>query len=114
MKTIKLIAAIAVAVMLAGCSNYSDKKVTQDEFGEKWAFTVEEATLGCYKDGDTKAPVVVIDGKSYGLTGYADAKYGQNNLNALDKFWKKDTRAGREGMKIDLSAVTREANKLCE
>ncbi|MCK9332757.1 MAG: YebY family protein [Candidatus Cloacimonetes bacterium] len=114
MKKCTLFAAIAAIFLLSGCQNYAEKKITEQEYGEKWAFTSAEASLRCYKDGDIKAPVVVLDGKSYGLTGFADAKYGQNDVNALNPYWKKDTRAGKEGLRVDLGTITNDANKLCE
>lgn len=110
----KMFAAFAVVLALSGCNDYAQKKITAQEYGGKWAFTSNEATIKCYKDGDIKAPVVVINGVSYGLTGYADAKYGQNDVKALNEHWKKDTRVGREGLMIDLGAITNDANKLCE
>ncbi len=105
---------VATILLLVGCSSNNEKTITAKEYGDKWSFTADTAVIKCYKDGDIKAPVVIINGKPYGLTGYADAKYGQNDVSALNEYLLKDNRPGREGMMIDIGTITSDANNLCE
>jgi RNA polymerase subunit RPABC4/transcription elongation factor Spt4 len=89
----------------------NDKHIYKKDYGDKWAFTVDEATLVCYKDNDIKSPVIVLDGKAFGLTGFADNIHGQKNLNAINQYWLKDEKLG---INKDLGIFTKEALKLCE
>lgn len=92
----------------------NERKITKAEYGDKWAFTHDEAVLKCYKDGDIKSPVIEINSIPYGLTGFAEHKYGQSDINALNKYLLKDTRPYMEGLHIDIGIFTDDALKLCK
>ena len=81
-------------------SEVNSKKITKTEYGNKWAFKQDEAILKCYTDGDIKSPVVELDGIPYGLTGFADNKYGQSDINAMNKHWLDNP--VYKGMKVDI------------
>jgi hypothetical protein len=99
-------------IISAFLSSDNTKTIYKKDYGDKWAFTTDSVILKCFKDGDIESPVVNIDGNNYGLTGYADMHYGQDNLHAIDKFWLKSKKY--EGLQVDLSTFTKEALKLCD
>jgi|GEM_PF-2082265 len=93
-------------------TNKSNKKViTPQSLTKEWPFTVNEAVLKCYIDNGIKSPVVEINGTPYGLTGFADNLHGQSNINALNKFIRRNPNI--KGTRIDIGEVTKEALKLC-
>lgn len=106
---IAVISAIFIYAIMPDSPN--SKEIKKSEYGNKWAFTTDTAKLICYKDGDTNSPVVVVDGKPYGLTGFADGEHGQSDINAINAVWLKDRTTG---LNVDLSPFTKEALKLCE
>ena len=115
----KLISILIVGMLLIGCSNSNGVKVkertiTKQELKNQWPIkTADKAIIKCYLEPDgTKAPVVIVNGIPYGLTGYADMHYGQNNLKAFNKIWANDPRL--KGLKVNLSKLTDEALKLCD
>ncbi len=89
----------------------SSKTIYKKDYCVKWAFTTDEAILKCYKDGDIVSPVIELDGKNFGLTGFADNKYGQSDINAINSYWLDHSEY--KGMKQDLGIFTAEAKKLC-
>lgn len=90
--------------------NKQVKIIHKAEYGKNWAITSDTATLKCYKDNDIKSPVIIVNGVTYGLTGFADKKYGQSDLKAFNKIWLKDKETGAN---INLSSFTQDALKLC-
>ena len=89
-----------------------ERVVTKKEFKDKWPLTVDNAVIACIKDSVGKEPLVIIHGEPYGLAGFADAQYGQNNIQALDKYLAKNPNF--KGLHKDLGAITDEALKLCK
>jgi len=116
-KLVKMVLTIVIVFFIAlisFSSSGNEKKITKEEYGDKWAFTYDEAVLKCYKDGDIKSPVIELNGIPYGLTGFADNKYGQSDLNALNKYWLEDTRPYMKGTHISISIFSEDALKLCK
>ncbi len=113
-----LVLFILAVFTFLGCSNktYKEKVVTKKEYKEKWPFTVDTAKIGCYKDDDISSPVVIIKDKVYGLTGFADNKYGQKDINALNEVWRYDERPAYKSLKmrVNLGDIESAAKKLCE
>ncbi len=87
-------------------------EITPNSVKEAWPLTVEKATLKCYKDGDIVSPVVIVNGVSYGLTGFADNKYGQSNLDAFNKVWKPNPEI--KNAYISISEISNLAKSLCK
>jgi RNA polymerase subunit RPABC4/transcription elongation factor Spt4 len=110
--TILLIIWMLVSLLIKDTPN--ERKITKAEYGDKWAFTYEKAVLKCYKDGDIKSPIIELNGIPYGLTGFADNKYGQGDLNALNKYWLEDTSPYMKGTHISVGIFTDDALKLCD
>ncbi len=88
------------------------KEIHKSQYGQAWAFTSDMATLKCYNDNDTKSPVIIIDGKSYGLTGFADNLHGQSDTDAFNAVWLDDPTM--QGMKVNVNIFTKEALQLCD
>ena len=95
-------------------SNYKEITISKKTYKKIYPFTVDKVKLGCYYENNTVMPVVIINGKSYGLTGLADMQHGQNNIHALDKYWAKDKRPMMKGLRLDLDYVTKDAKSLCD
>ncbi|MEO1927580.1 MAG: DUF2511 domain-containing protein [Nautiliaceae bacterium] len=117
MKKILASLMVVAGLLFLGCSdssnNVKERTITKKELGIYWPFkNADKAIIKCYKDGDIKAPVVVVNGKAYGLTGYADMHYGQNDLKAINKIWADDPRI--KGLKVDLGPITKKALELCD
>jgi len=115
----KLLSIIIAGMLLIGCSDSNGVKVkertiTKQELKDQWPIkTTDKAIIKCYLEpSGTKAPVVVVNGIPYGLTGYADMHYGQDDIKAFNKIWADDPRL--KGLKVDLSKLTEEALKLCD
>ena len=109
---VAMIAVVMMGITFIGCEGIPESKTiykTDYEKG-KWPFSYDEAILKCYKDDVGEAPLVVINGKSYGLTGYADNMYGAKDINAINEVWLKDESSG---LMIDLGPITDEAKTLC-
>jgi hypothetical protein len=106
-----IIIIVIVLIVMFAPSSVNDKKIYKKDYGDKWAFTSDEAVLVCHNDNDIKSPVVVINSKPYGLTGFADGQYGQSDINAINAVWLKDKTTG---LNVDLGTFTKEALKLCE
>jgi len=89
--------------------------VTKEEYGDAWAFTKDSAVLKCYKDTIAVMPVVVIDKKPYGLTGWADAMHGQGSIGLdMDNFntvWLKNPDDNTS--RIDISPFKKRAEEIC-
>lgn len=111
MKKVSLILLALIALLSMGCG-VNSKEVTKKEFGIQWPFTYDTATLTCYQDGDIKSPVVTVNGKRYGLTGFADNKYGASDINAINEVWVK--RSDGSGLMVDLGPITKAALELCK
>lgn len=91
----------------------NSREITRQELGDKWPFTYDKAVITCYKEKDIKLPVVKVNGKNYGLTGFADNLYGTQDINAINEVWLKDEDKG-QGIYLDLSSITNETLKLCQ
>jgi hypothetical protein len=67
----RLVLAACISAVLVGCGR-STIRVTQQEFGERWPFTVPEGRLRCDKDG-AREYVTLDTGKGiyYALNGSA-------------------------------------------
>jgi hypothetical protein len=107
-----IILSIFILASLSGAEN--GLKITKAEYGDKWAFIYDEAVLKCYKDDDIKSPVIELKGIPYGLTGFADNKYGQSDLNALKKYWIENAQPFKIGTYISVGVFSDDALKLCK
>ncbi len=113
-KIIIIVSIVLIFILASLSSPDNELKITKSEYGDKWAFTYDEAVLKCYKDGDIKSPVIELNGIPYGLTGFADNKYGQSDLNALKKYWIENKQPYMEGTYISIGVFSDDALKLCK
>ena len=84
----------------------SGRLVTQNEFGDRWPFTVESGYVDCIQN---KTPVFRSGPKTYGLTGYGTTNLG---LPEIDPIWKNNPSIA--GVKISLTPITDLARQQCE
>ncbi|WP_294964567.1 DUF2511 domain-containing protein [Sulfurimonas sp.] len=103
---------LVIGFVLSLVFSDSKKTIHKEDYGDKWAFTSDSAILKCYEDGDIKSPVVIIDDVPYGLTGFADNKYGQSDLKAFNKVWLQDK--NNPGLMVNTGTFQKEATELCE
>lgn len=110
---IGFVVAVAIISFLLSGDGSNEKTIYKKDYGEKWAFTTDEAKLICVKDDVANMPLIRIEGRNFGLTGYADNRLGQGDINALYKYWLKDEAMGK-GVYKDLDPFMKEAKALCE
>ncbi len=110
-----VVISIVIAIFMSfgddDVSRANSKVINKQDYGEKWAFTTDTAILKCYNDDGIESPVIILDGKQFGLTGFADSMHGQNNINAINKYWLRNEKLG---INKDLGIFTEEALELCK
>lgn len=93
-------------------SSGNTKVINKSEVKEKWPFTVDKVTLKCYKENDIEMPVVIIEDKTYGLTGFADNIHGQKDINALNKYWLENKEI--KNTRVSISEISKISLSLCK
>lgn len=83
----------------------SQAKVTKSEFGDKWAFTVDEGILEC----EDQKVLFKSDGKIYAVNG--TAKSFKKYL-PIDEIWADDPKIS--GAKQNLGSIIESGLKLCQ
>lgn len=87
----------ALGLALTGCATTQEEwppangVVTREQFEERgltWPLTVDKGTLRCVDE----AIVILVDGKVYGLTGFAKARGAQ----PIDPVWADNTELAKE------------------
>ncbi|PHM36180.1 hypothetical protein Xmau_04324 [Xenorhabdus mauleonii] len=118
----KFLLLVSSVLFLAACDSdspkpankpYNSVEISQESYGDKWAFNTNKVELQCYKGGafveDLKTNTV------YGLTGLANTLKTNGKKDAQDingsSFWKDNPVTGT---KVSLGQFTDEALKLCE
>ena len=91
--------------------NIPKETIYKKDYGNKWAFTSDMAMLECFQDSTGKMPVVVVKGKAYGLTGYADNRHGQKNLEAFNEVWLMNA---YNTSHVDIGIFQAKAKELCD
>ena len=91
-------------------ANANRRKVTKEEFGDKWPLTVDEGEIECIQ----KSPRISIrlfhhGGKTYALNGIAQSL----GYPPIDPIWKNDRKLGA-GVKISMHPLNEVADELCE
>lgn len=95
----------AVTLLVAGCIPAAGQKVTAEEYGEDWPFSVAEGRVDCRPSG---ALVFVADGTSYALTGHAKTR----GYTPVDGIWIDSSAI--PGTKVSLTSITNAAKALCD
>ena len=62
----------------------SEVKITKQEFGDKWPFTVDEGVLACKGSGGIGEVTFRVEGRTYAVNGNAKAT---NNYLPLMEIW---------------------------
>lgn len=91
-----------MAVGLVGCRGQSGTTASKADFearGLTWPLTVEQGRLGC----DGLARYVEVDGRKYGLNGFATAAKGYSELEPI---WRWDEAHNRRIKSLTSEPVT--------
>lgn len=98
----KLIVAMIIAFGLVSCGSndntLGEKKITKEQYGAKWPFTVSEGTLKCIQyDAEDVNPEMIqgvifeTNGKIYGLNGTAKSWGKKLGYAKIEEIWADDT-----------------------
>ena len=117
----------ALVVGLAACASTTGVKVSQEDFGDEWPFTVSDGTLKCWP-GLTAGTLAEAGlgwytfehgGTTYSLNsvllGTVNGFHGWSDIQPI---WKHDTRTTTPGapapyIRMDISEMVRLAMKQC-
>jgi hypothetical protein len=86
----------------------SEEKITKQEFGDKWPFTVGEGVLSCRGANGTGQVLFTANSKTYAVNGLAR---GTKMYASADEIWA-DNPFG-PGPKKDIGPVIERGLKLC-
>ncbi len=86
-----------------------DGKITKQELGAEWAFTVDEGVLACDGKKGVGAVTFTTGGKTYALNGAAKQT---NKYDLVDSIWAEDTSI--KGAKKDIGTIIQRGLKLCK
>jgi hypothetical protein len=84
-------------------------KITREEYGAKWAFSVDEGVLACDGKNGIGAVTLASGGKIYAVNGVAKQK---GLYQPLELIWLDDPKI--KGAKINLGDVIERGLKLCK
>lgn len=87
----------------------SSTTITKEEYGEAWAFTVDEGTLSCSAFRGNVEVLLKANGKAYAVNGTAKEtkKYAP-----IDDVWAADPKI--IGAKKDISVFIEKGLKICQ
>jgi hypothetical protein len=113
MKTLgKIIVIVFCFVLLfvpsALATRVKEQVIRQEDYGERWAFTVPEGILYCLDSGDGYPSVsFATDDETYALNGVAK-DFGYPDITPI---WKNNPNI--RGTKVDISPFIQQGLKLC-
>lgn len=83
---------IAIVSIFISCSSNPGKLVTKEEYGNDWAFTVDEG----YVYSVNESAIFRTDGEEYALNGLAETR----GYKSIDLIWRDNPDI--EGLKVDI------------
>jgi hypothetical protein len=132
----KLFLATIIISLLISCGSndniLGEKRITKEQFGEKWPFTVSEGTLKCIQyDAKDVNPKMVqgiifeVNGKIYGLNGVAKSWGKKLGYSQVEEIWANDREQMNQlieagvsekdaTIKMDIGVIINEGLKLCK
>lgn len=101
-------------VLLYSCGP-DGKKITKQEYGEKWPLTVNEGYISCHNS----AIVFECNDKLYPVNGTAKSRYDTNSkYNDISEIWAYDDELNRldgiQKYKKDITPIIEAGLKICE
>ena len=114
---IKALLSMGLLIGVVACGGATGLKVSQEDFGDEWPFTVPDGELGCEEGA---AYTFTHDGTVYALNGMADTWAEVFGYADLDPIWKPRTKPLAPGvpapsyMRMDVSEMFRLAGEQCE
>lgn len=98
-------------ILVAGCTTpekkETGKKITRQEWGASWPFTVDEVYLDC----DGFSVTVKANGTTYAVNGRAK---DQGMGSDLASIWAVDTSYHDSSIKKDIGSIIDAGLKICE
>ena len=86
----------------------NETRITKQEFGDAWPFTVDEGILTCKGSGGLGAVVFTANGKTYGVNGIAR---GMKKYDEIDQIWAPHQSI--PGAKKDIGQIIQRGLSLC-
>jgi hypothetical protein len=105
---------IGLTITLFSCTTTTKEQevlkvlVKQEDYGEKWPFTVNEGYVAC-EEGTYV--IFIAHNVKYALNGTAQTIRKQRGYNAIDFIWKNDPKF--PGLKIGYAPFLKLGNDLC-
>jgi hypothetical protein len=87
----------------------SEVRITKQEFGTKWPFTVDEGTLACKGKSSFGEVIFTANGKTYAINGTAK---GTKKYLSIDEIWADNPSVS--GVKKDIGPIIERGLKLCQ
>lgn len=93
----------------------SDGKVTKQEFGKDWAFSVDEGVLSCNGKNGIGGVIFAANGKTYAVNGVAKST---KEYLPIEDIWLDDPQWANipemKGVKIDIGPFIKKGLELCK
>lgn len=87
----------------------SEQKITKQEYGDAWAFTVDEGVLSCKGSNGIGEVLFTANGKTYAVNGTAK---GTKKYPPIDEIWSADPKIA--GAKKNIGTFIEKGLKLCQ
>lgn len=87
----------------------SEMKITKQEYGEAWAFTIDAGILSCKGSNGYGEVLFTANGKSYAVNGTAK---GTKKYLPIDGIWAEDPEIS--GAKKNIDIFIEKGLKLCQ
>lgn len=110
---ISIIALSAIVFLIYSLfpSTPEGRKVTREELGEAWPFTVEEGYVDCLY---IREAVFRANGVTYAVNGNATSHAEVRGYEDIHLIWRDDPRYPELGIKINISTITGYALQECD
>jgi len=102
----KVFFSLLFALCLSACKDETGIRVTKEEYGERWPFTVDEGYLDCK---GFREVIFRVGRKEYGLSG--EAVGAEKYLN-IDPIWREDPQM--KGTKIIVTPLVQKGLGICK
>lgn len=90
----------------------AERKITKQEFGQNWPFTLNEGILKCIDGG----VVFIANGKTYAVNGLAKGQGKSRGYSDVEEIWAIDSTLtdANNTIRIGIQSVLDEGLKMCK